>query len=186
MPPLPRNFTVDGVLEVGTYDATLDEVRASILVAGPPDAAELQWDRPHRSKLVANAEILIRQLRQVGITEIFLDGSFTEAKPRPNDIDGYFECDVMALASGDLQRRLNALDEFKIWTWDPAARRIAGASTKKQLPMWHKYRVELYPHIPGLLSGIRDNGGNELPFPAAFRRQRGSGVRKGIIRIVSP
>ena len=42
MPPLPRNFTVDGVLEVGTYDATLDEVRASILVAGPPDAAELQ------------------------------------------------------------------------------------------------------------------------------------------------
>ena len=25
---------------------------------------------------------------------------------------------------------------------------------QRQLPMWHRYRVELYPHYPGLLSGI--------------------------------
>ncbi len=103
-----------------------------------------------------------------------------------NDIDGYFECDLETLASGELQRRLNALDDFKVWTWDPAARRIGTASTKKQLPMWHRYRVELYPHHPALLSGIRDGAGHEMQFPAAFRRQRGSNVRKGIIKIVSP
>jgi hypothetical protein len=30
-------------------------------------------------------------------------------------------------------------------------------------------QVELYPHYPGLLSGIRDQFGNNLPFPSAFR-----------------
>jgi hypothetical protein len=185
MPPIPESFTPDGVLEVGTYGATLDEVRASILVVGPPDAVALQWDGAHRRKLVDSAEILIKQLWQVGLSEIFLDGSFAEAKPHPNDIDGYFECDLALLASGELQRQLNALDPHKVWTWDPASRRIGTGSTKRQLPMWHRYRVELYPHLPGLLSGIKDGAGHELQFPAAFRRQRGSGVRKGIIQVVS-
>lgn len=174
MPPIPKCFTSDGVLDVGTYDATLGEVRASILVLGPPATAELKWDGIHRAKLVDSAELLIRQLRQVGVTEIFLDGSFAEAKPHPNDIDGYFECELELLASGELQQRLNALDPFKIWTWDPAARRVGAGSTKKQLPMWHRYRVELYPHVPGLLSGIRDPSGHAQQFPAAFRRQRGT------------
>ena len=186
MPSIPGSFTSDGVLDVGTYDATLDEVRASILVRGPSNGHELLWDVAHRRKLIDNAEILVRQLWAIGITEIFLDGSFAEAKPRPNDIDGYFECGVEQLASGELQRSLNALDPFKVWTWDPASRRLGPASTKKQLPMWHRYRIELYPHHPGLLSGIRDSAGHDQQFPAAFRRQRGSSLRKGIIKIVSP
>ena len=184
MPPIPGTFTPDGVLDVGTFDATLAQVRASILVVGPPNAQDIQWDAPHRGRLVDKAAILIEQLRQVGITEIFLDGSFAEAKPRPNDIDGYFECPLELLASGELQARLNALDQYKVWTWDPSARRPGPGSTKKQLPMWHRYRVEFYPHVPGLLSGIKDNAGNQLQFPAAFRRQRGSGVRKGIVKVV--
>jgi hypothetical protein len=50
--------------------------------------------------------------------------------------------------------------------------------------MWHRYRVELYPHYPGLLSGIRDQFGNNLPFPSAFRLSRREYKPKGIVKIV--
>jgi len=56
---------------------------------------------------------------------------------------------------------------------------------KRQLPMWHRYRVELYPHVPGLGlgSGILDRWGNELEFPSAFRQSRRDGTPRGIIKI---
>jgi hypothetical protein len=57
-------------------------------------------------------------------------------------------------------------------------------SAKRQLPMWHRYRVELYPHYPGALSGIHDEFGNDQPFPAAFRKSRAANRAKGIIEIV--
>ena len=53
---------------------------------------------------------------------------------------------------------------------------------KKQLPMWHQYRVELYPHF-GQLSGIRDKYGNDLEFPSAFRISRRDGRARGIVTI---
>jgi hypothetical protein len=67
---------------------------------------------------VNNLEILTRQLWQVGIREIFADGSFAEDedKEHPNDIDGYFVCDLRELYSGELERKLNLLDPSKIWT----------------------------------------------------------------------
>lgn len=43
------------------------------------------------------------------------------------------------------------------------------------LPMWHKYRVELFPEF-----------GNNQIFPAAFRRSRRNGSPGGIIKIKSP
>jgi hypothetical protein len=50
--------------------------------------------------------------------------------------------------------------------------------------MGHQYLVELYPHVPGLLSGILDEFGHEQEFPSAFRKTRGAYLPKGIIRIV--
>lgn len=48
--------------------------------------------------------------------------------------------------------------------------------------MWHKYRIELYPHF-GQSSGILDEFGNELDFPAAFRKSRAN-KQKGIIKLL--
>lgn len=110
------------------------------------------------------------------------DGSFAEDKDHPNDIDGYFVCDLRHLASGNLERELNVLDPYKVWTWDPDSRRPYRGYAKNQLPMWHQYRVELYPHY-GQLSGIRDDLGIELEFPSAFRRSRRDGAARGIIKI---
>jgi len=171
-------FTAEGFLEPRDFSMSLDEIRQSILVKGPP--GNRSWDSEWRLLLADNLEILAKQLWQVGIEKIYVDGSFVEEKDHPNDIDGYFECELMQLASGKLQHELNALDPNKVWTWDKDSRRVDPNSAKKQLPMWHRYRVELYPHY-GQPSGIRDEFGNNLLFPAAFRKSRKEHKAKGII-----
>jgi hypothetical protein len=179
-------FEADGLLPAGDYEVSFDDLRRSILVLGPSDArSSPTWDAEWRGKLVDNLEVLTRQLWQVGITEIFADGSFAEDKDHPNDIDGYFVCGLPSLASGQLARELNLLDPHKIWIWDPASRRPYRGYPKRQLPMWHQHRVELYPHIPGLGlgTGILDKHGNELEFPSAFRQSRSDGKPRGIVKI---
>jgi hypothetical protein len=179
-------FDPDGLLRPGDYEVSFDELRQSVLVSGPADPLRYpSWDTPWRERLVNNLEILCRQLWQVGVWAIFADGSFAEDKEHPNDIDGYFECDLRELITGELERKLNLLDPSKVWTWEPASRKPYRGYPKKQLPMWHKYRVELYPHIPGLGigSGIVDKYGNELEFPSAFRQCRRNSKPRGIVKI---
>lgn len=178
--PNTLSFNKHGLLPKGEYELTFKELRNSILVKN----TEIKgWDSAWRAFLVSRAEVLVKELWEVGITEIFFDGSFVEAKPHPNDIDGYFECDLSEFASGHLQRELNKLNEHKIWTWDPASRKSYRGFAKKQLPMWHKYRVELYPHY-GQFAGIKDKHGNQQMFPAAFRRTRNTDREKGIVKIL--
>ena len=185
LPVIPP-FEPDGLLPPGGFELSFDELRKSLLVGGPDNQETTStWDMPWRTLLLQNLEILTRQLWKVGIREIFADGSFAEDKDHPNDIDGYFVCDFDLLRTGELTRQLNLLDPFKIWTWDPASRKPYRGYPKKQLPMWHRYRVELYPHVPGLGigSGIRDQHGHELEFPAAFRQSRRDGKPRGIVKI---
>lgn len=180
--PLPP-FTPEGLLPVGDYPMTLTELRESYLVTGR-GVQSSTWDTAWRGHLVESLAILADQLWRVGIDQIFADGSFVEDKDHPHDIDGYFECEVRYFASGQLERDLNALDPYHVWTWHPASRLPDANSVKRQLPMWHRYRVELYPHFPGLISGIRDQSGHDLEFPSAFRLSRRAHRPKGIIRIV--
>jgi len=175
-------FNADGCLPPSDYELTLSELRESVLVKGPANGYP-NWDRVWRAQLVDNVEALIRQLWEVGVLDIFLDGSFVEDKDHPNDIDGYFVCDLFEFASGRLPAALNLLDPHKVWTWDPVSRRPYRGYPKKQLPMWHQYRAELYPHF-GQSSGILDKYGNELEFPSAFRLSRRDGQPRGIVKIV--
>lgn len=177
--PIP-DFNSRGLLPPGDYSVTFEQLQGSILVHG---TAEFARDGLWRSHLVSQARLLVNQLWEVGIREILLDGSFVEAKEHPNDIDGYFEVDLNYFASGKLQDDLNALDPHKVWTWDHSARRNYQNYAKAQLPMWHRYRVELYPHYPGLIA-LHDMHGNALQFPAAFRIRRETNEPKGIVRIV--
>lgn len=176
-------FTADGLLPRGDYKLGIDELRRSLLVVGPEDRRRYpNWDVDWRKTLVDRLAVLVRQLVAVGVSEIFVNGSFVEDKEHPNDVDGYFECDLQTLASGRLERELNRLDPERAWTWDPDRRWSYRGYPKKQLPMWHAYRVELYPHY-GQPSGIRDCHGHELTFPSAFRLSRRDGRPKGIVKI---
>jgi hypothetical protein len=178
-------FTEDGVLPAGDWEASFEELRASILVKGPGYGYP-NWYASWRAELVDRLEILVRQLWEVGIEEVFIDGSFAEDKDHPNDIDGYFECDAERLVSGELQDELNQLDPHRTWSWDPAERRPYRGYPKQQLPMSHQYRIELYPHTPGLIAA-HDHRGHALEFPSWFRLSRrplASGAEeKGIVKL---
>lgn len=182
--PLP-SFNSNGLLPPGDYSMTLDGLRRSLLVSGPGNSHP-NWDVEWRRQLIDNLEVLASELWNSGVDEIFVDGSFAEDKDHPNDIDGYFVCNPIELYSGELQRRLNLLDPHKVWTWDPQSRRPYRGYPKKQLPMWHRYRVELYPHPQGGVSqsGVFDSFGNELEFPSLFRLCRRDENQKGIVRIL--
>jgi len=110
-----------------------------------------------------------------------LPAFYAEEKDHPNDIDGYFVCSLYMLKTGELARPLTLLDPFKVWVWDPASRK---AYPGYPLPMWHRYRVELYPHVtgPGVGNRIQDKHGHELEFPAAFRQSRRDGKPRGIVK----
>lgn len=179
---LPKSFNKYGLLPPRDYVLNLEELKKSLLVKGYV-GKEPTWDAAWRLKLLNNLDILVKQLWKVGIENIFINGSFVEDKDHPNDIDGYFECALLDLASGRLQMELNLLDPHKIWTWDPGSRKVDSESLKKELPMWHVYRVELYPHVDQD-SGIRDKFGYQLKFPSAFRQSRREYRQKGIIKII--
>ena len=176
-------FTFDGLLPPGDYVMSIEEIRASILVNGADRTRYKNWDATWRSHLLDNFAVLYSQLRKVGVTKVFVDGSFVEDKEHPGDIDGYFECDPFRVLSGDLKRELNLLDPHKVWTWDPSDARKAPDSFKRKLPMWHQYRVELYPHLPGLPCNIKDKFGHQLTFPSAMRLRKSDDAQKGIIKI---
>jgi len=82
------DFTEDGLLPPGDYVLTIEEMKRSMLVQGPKGKRRPRgWNVGWRMQLVENLGILVRQLRAVGITEIFADGSFAENKAIPNDLD---------------------------------------------------------------------------------------------------
>ena len=174
---------VGGLLPAEDFELTLEELENSALVENRNDVP--LWDTEWRRELVGKLGLLSKELWAIGIQEIYVNGSFVEDKAHPNDIDGYFVCDPKELASGQLERELNLLNPHKIWTWDPNSRKPYLGYTKRQLPMWHKYRVELYPHY-GQGTGILDAAGNEMEFPAAFRTSRDQFKPKGIVKLRRP
>jgi len=175
-------FGPDGLLPPGEYTLTLDQLRESVLVLGPDEPRRHPaWDAAWRLELVERLGEMARYLWQAGIEDIFIDGSFVEDKDHPNDIDGYFVCSEQRIRTRSLQNELNRIDPLKCWTWDQRERRPYRGYPKRQLPMWHAYRVELYPHWPGLIAGT-DEHGHELEFPAFFRKCRRTGRPKGVIR----
>jgi hypothetical protein len=118
---IPHGFNANGVLDPGTYAATISEIRQSILVLG--DGTSPTWDRNWRSELVNRAAVLIDQLMRVGVQDVYLDGSFVEDKDHPNDIDGYFDPILSMMNAPDMAKfqqivsQLNNLDPHKVWTW---------------------------------------------------------------------
>jgi hypothetical protein len=175
-------FDDDGMLPEGDYPMTIQQLRESMLVLGPGDRCP-KWDSKWRLRLVNNLEIMVSHLWTFGIDRIFIDGSFVEDKDHPKDIDGYFETTLYDMRTRKLENGLNAIAGFPLWGWAGGLRRPHPDSTKRELPMWHRYRVELWPHYLNAFSGIPDEFGNDQLFPAAFRKSRRSHRPKGIIKL---
>ncbi|MBA4495717.1 DUF6932 family protein [Paenactinomyces guangxiensis] len=174
-------FNEYGLLAPEDYAMTFSELRESILVKGEENSL-LPWDGYWRKRLVDNLEICVRQLWACGIEEIFIDGSFCTDKYQPNDIDGYFlPPDPAEIMDGTLAMRLNQLDPYQCWGWE---RQRFDEYGNLQLEMWHRYRVELYPHCKGVYSGIPNEQGQNMKFDEFFRIDRDFLIPKGIVKLV--
>lgn len=178
---MPLAFDSEGLLPPGDHAMTIDELRRSLLVVGPP-GCDSTWDRRWRAHLVDQLAVLCRHLNEVGIEEVFADGSFATDKSRPGDIDGYFLCKGEAFMQGQFQR-LVARDE----AWD-LSRRVPDAHGKMKPLMWHRYHVELFPQftppLESLTAAATGEHGRPILFPEFFRHTR-TGTPRGIVRIVS-
>lgn len=173
-------FDVNGLLPVGDHAMRIADLRSSILVTGPPDR-DPNWDTAWRAHLVDQLSVLCVHLREVGITEVFADGSFATDKLCPGDIDGYFICDYEAFWR-DLFPRLVARDV----AWDLRQRRPDRHGKMKPL-MWHRYHVELFPQFTppfeSLAVAATTPQGRHILFPEFFRHTR-AGQPRGIVRII--
>ena len=173
MNPILPSFNEHGLLPPDDYPFSIDQLRTSHLVtgAGNPSTA---WDARWRLHLVNNLEIIVMQMWEVGLTEIFADGSFVQDIDHPSDIDCYFVCDSKRLDS--VLPLLNANDSDGVWTCD-RDRRIPAPPKEPQLPMFIKYGIEMWPH-PAMKGDAR------TIFPKYFRQDRETKRPKGIVKII--
>ncbi len=72
-----------------------------MLVVGP-HPIPLGWDMPGRLRLVDNLTVLVGQLHQVGIMEIYIAGSFVQDKP-----DQMISMATMSSIRSHMRRRSN-------------------------------------------------------------------------------
>ena len=169
-------------LEPGDHPMTVDEIRRSDLILGPP--GHLEWDRAWRLHLLGNFETLARQLWSTGIKDVFICGSFVESKDHPDDIDGYFLCDRKDYKTRKLHDRLNQLNELRCWTWRDEHRKPDQHGRPKS-PLWHHYRCEIYPYYGEGQCDLVGRDGTVLPVPEFYRRTRCESYQRGIIRLIN-
>lgn len=160
---------------------TLASLRESVLVKGSPALVALGWNEQWRAGLLDQLETLCGHLWSVGITEIFVDGSFVTDKIHPGDIDGYFICEFDRFRQGQFAELLS-LDS----AWD-INKRLPDKTGKLKPLMWHRYRVELFQHFLPPFSdysvAMINELGQPVSFPEFFRCGR-DGKPRGIVRII--
>jgi hypothetical protein len=170
-----------GLLPAGDHSAKISELSRSFLVTGEGIRIPT-WDSNRRAQLVDNLKLFVRQLWQMGVERIFVNGSFVTAKPAPGDIDAYFECEVTQYP----RIHVGLLQMEPPLPWDLTRRRIDPESGIPKPQMWHEYRVEIFPHFTDhpQPTGVRDEQGANLYFPTLFRRDKETGRPKGVIQII--
>ncbi|MGB0452637.1 MAG: DUF6932 family protein [Bacteriovoracaceae bacterium] len=149
--PIPR-LEANGELPEGIYDATIEEVRKAFGQSS---------DR--RKLLMGGLERAIDQFQKVNVSAIYLDGSFTTDKNKPNDIDGCWS------SIGVDESKLHLLDN-DFWKFNSAKDAQVGRDNIKK-----KFGLDFF-----IAEEIE--GASGKPFPEFFQTNR-DGFKKGIIRI---
>ncbi len=75
--PIP-DFMQNGALPPGVHTATLEEVEERF--AGPGSSYR-------RRERMRDLKLVVDQLLDLGVSHIWIDGSFVTSKPRPQDVD---------------------------------------------------------------------------------------------------
>lgn len=130
-----------------------------------------------RAQLVSNLRVLYGHLAEMGITEVFVDGSFCSDKDRPGDIDGYFITDFPAW----LRQQQELIDQDEAWD---LRKRMPDAEGKPKPLLWHRYHVEMFPVFRLPFTHYSAAGGDPpVTIDRFFHRTR-DGQERGVVQIV--
>jgi hypothetical protein len=139
-------FDSDGNLPPGIHEGDWAEVEARF------------GSNPHRRRLLAGFEAVVKKLASCGCERVYLDGSFVSAVATPGDFDGAWE-----LSGVDL-RRLRAVEPL---LFDFSNRRAAQKA---------KYLGEMFPADAQEVSSGRT-------FIEFFQQDKTTGASKGVVVI---
>lgn len=167
-------FLKNGLLPAGDHEISLDQLER-LIRQGPGGGGS--WDTAWRLQLLEEFKQRYEQLAAVGITEVYIDGSYATDKYHPNDLDAYF------VVPRQLWRTSAeaALKEFdpEFWRFET----VSDPSGKRGYPMAFLRHIEMFPvyqeHTPAWADCL------EMIDPkiSFFRTDKWSNRPKGIIKI---
>ncbi len=167
-------FQKNGLLPAGDHEISIAELEKNIR-RGPGDG--LTWDTKWRMELLQEFKQRYRQLQSVGITEVYIDGSYATDKFHPNDMDVYFVVPRQLWRNGAEQALKDIDSEF--WRFET----VSDETGKRGYPMAFRRHVEIFPvyreHTPDYAECT------EMIDPKInfFRTDKWSHRPKGIIKI---
>lgn len=140
-------FEKDGHLPAGIHLATMKEVEANF--------SNTIW----RKELYTNLLQLVEDLKIIGCTAIYLDGSFTTKKRKPGDMDICWE--DAGIDYDVVEKTMPILFDFDNGRKNQQA----------------KYKADIFP--ANLIEGSIG-----APFLDFFQRDKSTGSSKGIVKII--
>ena len=167
-------FLKNGLLPVGDHEISLAELE-QFMREGPGNGET--WDTAWRLELLEEFKKRYQQLLQVGIKEVYIDGSYATDKIHPNDMDVYFVVPRKIWRNG-AEKALKDMDP-EFWRFDPEL--LEGGKLGYPMALFH--HIEMYPvyleHTPAHAESP------ELIDPKIkfFRTDKYSHRSKGIIKI---
>lgn len=167
-------FLKNGLLPAGDHEISLAQLKR-LIREGPGGGRD--WDTAWRLQLLEEFEQRYHQLASVGITEVYIDGSYATDKYHPNDMDAYFVV-PRKLWRTSAEAALKELDP-EFWRFET----VSDPSGKSGYPMAFLRHIEMFPvyqeHTPAFADCL------EMIDPKInfFRSDKWSHRTKGIIKI---
>jgi hypothetical protein len=134
-------FNERGELPPGVHDTTLQEIEKTLGL------------NQKRRGMIGRLQRALRNLQGAGVRRVYLNGSFTSRKPKPNDIDSCWDVD----------------DQVKVDHLDP----VFLDFSRGRRAMKCKYRVDFF--VANTIEA-----GSGVPFREFFQTNR-DGFRKGLL-----
>lgn len=167
-------FLRNGLLPAGDHEISLAELERSMR-AGPGGGRS--WDTAWRLQLLAEFTQRYRQLAGVGITEVYIDGSYATDKYHPNDMDAYFVV-PRKLWRTSAEAALKGLDP-EFWRFET----VTDPTGKTGYPMAFLRHIEMFPVYQEHTPAFADCPDMIDPKINFFRTDKWSHRPKGIIKI---
>lgn len=167
-------FLKNGLLPAGDHEISLSQLE-QLIRQGPGGGRS--WDTDWRLQLLEEFKQRYQQLAALGITEVYIDGSYATDKYRPNDMDVYFVV-PRKLWRTFAEAALKEIDP-EFWRFET----VSDPSGKSGYPMAFLRHIEMFPvyqeHTPAGADCL------EMIDPkiSFFRTDKWSNRPKGIIKI---